>query len=282
MSNVNGILLFIIFLTFFILLVLIYKILKNILIINMEIPRVIHQIWIGKDIPPIVKLYMSTFKKQKGFEYKLWSNKDLTKDNFPITYKYIVKILSKKKIIYAMVADLMRLEILYHHGGIYIDATMERVKSLDKILKTKSPFIMSNEEPCGLKCRGEYNKLFISNSFIASIPGYKVLKRLLSDEYLKSIDFNLPANLATGPYYVRRGIKRHTDVKMLPTKYIYPFPFSEEENYDTCVSLEKKEGFRKVKYNNDKSYYIKFPCTCYKDDNVYIIKHWSVGGTWLK
>lgn len=245
----------------------------------MEIPRIIHQIWIGKAIPPIVKLYMKTFKNQRGFEYKLWSNKDLTENNFPITYRYIKKILSKKKVVYAMIADLMRLEILYHHGGVYVDTTMERLKSIEKILKTKSQFIMSNEEPCGLKCRGENNKLFISNSFIASIPEYKVLKRLLSEEYLKSIDFNLPANLATGPYYVRTGIKRHTDVKILPTKYIYPFDFEEQ---DPCVYLEKRKGFRKIKYNDEKNYYIKFPCTCYKDDNVYIIKHWSVGGTWIK
>lgn len=244
----------------------------------MEITRIIHQIWIGDSLPPILKLYMNTFKNQKGFQYKLWSNKDLTKDNFPITYKYIKKILSKKKVIYAMIADLMRLEILYHHGGIYVDTTMECVKPLDNILRNKSPFIMSNEEPCGLKCRGNEGKLFISNSFIASIPEYKVLARLLSDKYLESIDFNLPANMATGPYYVRKGIRRHSDVKMLPTKYIYPFGFEDE---DLCVSLEKKRSFKKVKYNDEKNYYIKFPCTCFKNENVYMIKHWSVGKTWL-
>lgn len=179
-----------------------------------SIPRIIHQIWIGKAIPPIVKLYMGTFKKQEGFKYKLWTNEDLNKDNFPITYKYIKKLLSKKKVVYAMIADLMRLEILYHYGGIYIDTTMECVKPLDFISNylKKYPFIMSNEENCGLRCRGNNGMLFISNSFIASVPKYKVLERLLSDKYLESIDFRLPANIATGPYYVRTGIK---DIMML-------------------------------------------------------------------
>jgi mannosyltransferase OCH1-like enzyme len=245
----------------------------------MEIPKIIHQIWIGKSIPPIIDLYMSTFRKQKGFKYRLWSNEDITPKNFPITYKYIKRLLSRKKVVYAMISDLMRLEILYHHGGIYVDTTMECVKSLKGILKSKSPFIMSNEETCGLKCRGEYDMLFISNSFIASIPKYKVLERLLSEKYLKSIDFKLPANIATGPYYVRKGIKRHNEVKMLPTKNIYPFHWEEE---DPSISLEKRKGFKKVKYNDEKQYYIKFPCSFYNNDNVYIIKHWSVGGTWLK
>lgn len=244
-----------------------------------DIPPIIHQIWIGKSIPPIIKLYMNTFKKQKGFIYKLWCNQDINKENFPITYKYIKRLLSKKKIIYAMIADLMRLEILYHHGGIYIDTTMECIKPLSFILKYKSPFIMSNEQKCGLKCRGKNNMLYITNSFIASIPGYKVLERLLSEKYLKSIDFNLPANIATGPYYVRSGIKRHNDVKILPTSYIYPFSPDKE---DPCVSVKKENGFRKVKYNDDKSYYIRFPCDVYKREKVYIVKHWSVGGTWIK
>lgn len=245
----------------------------------MEIPKIIHQIWIGNSMPPIIELYTESFKKQKGFKYRLWLNEDIKRENFPLTYKYIKRLLARKRVIYAMISDLMRLEILYHHGGIYVDTTMECVKSLNSILKDESPFIMSNENPCGLKCRGKYNKLFISNSFIASIPKYKVLERLLSEKYLKSIDFNIPANLATGPYYVRTGIKRHKDVKLLPTKYIYPFNYKDE---DPCISLEKKKGFRKVKYNDEKQYYIKFPCTFYKKENVYIIKHWSLGKTWIK
>lgn len=244
----------------------------------MEIPKIIHQIWIGDSLPPILKLYMSTFKNQKNFQYKLWRNKDLTKENFPITYKYIKKILSKKKIVYAMIADLMRLEILYHWGGIYVDTTMECLKPLDNLLKTKSPFIMCNEEPCGLKCRGDEGKLFMSIGFIASVPGYKVLKRLLSEKYLEKIDFDLPANMATGPYYVRKGIKRYSDVKLLPTKYIYPLGIEDE---DPCFSLEKNTGFKKVKYNNEKNYYIKFPCTYFKNEKVYMTKHWPTGKTWF-
>lgn len=47
-----------------------------------NIPKIIHQIWIGKDIPPIIDMYMDTFKRQKGFKYKLWSNSDLIPENF--------------------------------------------------------------------------------------------------------------------------------------------------------------------------------------------------------
>ena len=87
------------------------------------IPKIFHQIWIGSALPPVLKPFMNTFKKMPGYKYKLWKNTDLTEQNFPITWPYIQHIMARRKIIYAMIADLMRLEILYHYGGIYVDTT---------------------------------------------------------------------------------------------------------------------------------------------------------------
>ena len=240
------------------------------------IPKIIHQIWIGSSIPSIIKEYTKTFKYIPDFKYKLWGNKELNKTNFPLIWKYINKLLKKEKIVWAKIADLMRLEILYHHGGIYVDTTMEYIDDLDKYIDNTSKFIMSNELDCGLKCRGQSNKLYISNSFIASVPEYKVLGRLLSEEYLSKIDFKLPANIATGPYYVRTGIKNKSDVKMLPRKLIYPFNY-DLHIYDKCISYEAKPGFKKVNYFNQ-IWYIKIPCKTFSD--AIMIKHWDIGGTW--
>lgn len=242
------------------------------------IPKIIHQIWIGNTLPPIIKLYTSTFKNIPGYYYKLWGNDDLNSHNFPLTWKYISKLLKSEKIIWAKIADLMRLEILYHFGGVYVDTTMEYIKNLDKVINNTSKFIMSNESDCGLQCRGNRGKLFISNSFIASVPEYKVLKRLLSEEYLSNIDFSVPANIATGPYYVRTGIKRKSDVKMLPRKYIYAFSY-DLHDYDKCISYDEQPGFIKTKYFNQ-VWYIKYPCDSFKD--AVMIKHWDIGGTWRK
>ena len=249
------------------------------------IPKLIHQIWIGPRLPPILGKYCSTFKNMKGYRYKLWRTKDLHEANFPHTWKYIEKLLQAPKIIYAMIADLMRIEILYHHGGIYVDTSFEAVKNLDVILDhTKAKFIMSNELSCGLKCRGGDKKaLYISNSFIVSTPGYIVLSRLISNEYLSMIDFTTNANYATGPYYVRSGILSYKEIKILPTTMIYPYNYGEKNHnddfFDECFSLERKDGFRKYGYFNN-TYFLKFPCKAYP--NAIMIKNFEIGGTWKK
>lgn len=248
-----------------------------------HIPKMIHQIWIGTSIPPILKKYMSTFKNMKGYYYKVWMTKDLHEANFPKTWKYIKPLLHAPKPVYAMIADLMRLEILYHHGGVYVDTSFEAVKHLDTIIEsTNAKFIMSNELDCDLKCKGANKKPYISNSFIVSKPQYKVLERLLSEEYLSKIDFSAKANLATGPYYVRSGIKNKSDIKMLPTSMIYPYNYGDEEEmkkFDDCFSTEEKKGFRKYGYFNG-HYYIKFPCKAYP--KAVLIKNFEIGGTWKK
>jgi mannosyltransferase OCH1-like enzyme len=178
---------------------------------NNQIPKIIHQIWIGGEMPDILKVYTNEWKKMRGWDYKLWSNNDLHKDNFPITWNLIKKGLCLEKPIYAMIADLMRLEILYHHGGVYLDTTFEKVKNLNTLLEKRGyKFVMSNEIPDpDLKLR------YISNSFIASVPHYVVLKRLLRPKKLSEIDIHGRTNKQTGPYYVRSGIKRYILIVLL-------------------------------------------------------------------
>ncbi len=243
---------------------------------NNQIPKIIHQIWIGNEMPDILKVYTNEWEKMRGWDYKLWSNNDLHKDNFPITWGLIKKIMCLEKPVYAMIADLMRLEILYHHGGVYLDTTFEKVKNLNTLLEKKGyKFVMSNEiQDPDLKLR------YISNSFIASVPRYVVLKRLMSPKKLAKIDIHGRANKQTGPYYVRTGVKKKKEVTLIPTKKIYPYSIVEEEKgiMCPCVSLTRKRGFKRYIFFG-KTYYIKYPCRAYP--SAYMIKQWNIGGTWL-
>ena len=234
-------------------------------------------------MPSIIKYYTSTFKKleDEGFEYRLWGNEDINEINFPKTFTTINKLLSRTKILYAQIADIMRLEILYNHGGIYVDTTMEYIGNIDNIPIDEYPFILSNEKNCGLDCVGKYDKKFISNSFIASVPRYIVLERLLDKKKMDEILINYnnyPVNVLSGPYYLRRGIEDESEVKVLDINLIYPFNYENEDNFDKCLSYDEKIGYEKEQYF-DNVFYIKKPCDEYKDSVM--IKHWDVGGSWI-
>ena len=59
------------------------------------------------------------------YEYYLWTEHNITRENFPVSYDLMQTLLEfNKKSPYnkmAMVADIARNEIVYRHGGFYFD-----------------------------------------------------------------------------------------------------------------------------------------------------------------
>ena len=147
------------------------------------IPKLVHLIWIGgQDYPDYFKLFLKSFYDYlPEFTIKVWGDKELTRKNFPKTYSYIQKAkkVHGKQLIddegnkkytlkgepmtyskWAQITDLMRLEIVYNHGGFYFDTTFEILKPMYTLLnKRQHRFIGCNEVP-RFK---DYGKL--SNSF---------------------------------------------------------------------------------------------------------------------
>lgn len=271
------------------------------------IPKKVHLIWIGERPPPdyFTKLFFKSFQKfMPDFEIILWSNEDLTPNNFPLTWKYIQKAkeihgiqlvnedgnkmydkdrnpLTHNK--YAQITDLMRLEIVFREGGFYFDTTFEILKPMYNLLNKNKKFIGCNEIP------RFKNIPYLSNSFFGATKKNPILKRLLSKGYLDSIDLwsDQIAN-ETGPYYLRSGILSNDNDKVLifPTKYFYPFiePFDSEtknppyrkSSKNKCHSIKKKR--RTNKLQNSKGY-LTYPCKKYPKS--YALKHWQLGKSWL-
>ena len=259
------------------------------------IPKIIHQIWIGSDTPPRLNmLYINTCSNMDGWEHRLWKNADITKKNFPITYPYIQKIIKVGKDLgivnkkYAQIADLMRLEILYQNGGVYIDTTAECLKNLDKLFnKQNITFAISNEDPCEFNCVNSEGEHYISNSFIASSKKNPILKKILSKKILSNIDlYSTKINKETGPYFVGRNLVKLKDdyhITMIPTKLIYPHGYKNmyrsRNAFDRCFKYSPNSKMNlELKNNHDDSIYIQYPCISYP--NSFIIKHFEVGGSW--
>jgi len=99
------------------------------------IPKIIHQLWIGPKSPP--SKHMNTWKdKNTHMEYIQWNEKEIAKRNFRFECQEKIDDMAEIN----GKADIMRWEILYHYGGVFLDADSICIESIDDCLMTTKAF----------------------------------------------------------------------------------------------------------------------------------------------
>lgn len=93
---------------------------------NQSIPKEIHYIWFGRgEKSDLIKKCIETTKEILGD----WEIKEWNEDNYDIERsKYMKEAYDCKK--YAFAADFARYDILYNHGGVYLDTDVELIKRI--------------------------------------------------------------------------------------------------------------------------------------------------------
>lgn len=86
-------------------------------------------IWIDGNLPPVKQTILDMNKKlYPDYEWRIWTIKDVTPENFPYTHDLLLNIYKMENISKfskrATMADAMRQELIYHHGGFYMDSSM--------------------------------------------------------------------------------------------------------------------------------------------------------------
>ena len=106
----------------------------------MNIPKIIHQIWLGPRTRP--QFWMDTWKidylnNYPDWEYRLWTEKEV-KELTLVNKKFYNRLAKNNKRYdkFAGMADILRYEILYQFGGVFIDADSIWMnnKNLDDLL----------------------------------------------------------------------------------------------------------------------------------------------------
>lgn len=97
-----------------------------------NIPRKIHYIWLGNR--PLDKVSLKCLKSWEYFlpDYEIvrWGDKEC--ETIIQGNKYARQAYDAKK--YAFVSDYLRVYILYHYGGIYMDTDVQIFKPIDRFL----------------------------------------------------------------------------------------------------------------------------------------------------
>jgi|Laugresbdmm110sn_2_1035109.scaffolds.fasta_scaffold02392_5 mannosyltransferase OCH1-like enzyme len=100
-----------------------------------NIPKIIHQIWIGTKPRP--SKFMDTWKNMNpDFEYIYWSEDEIIKRGLKLECLKQVDLIEEIN----GKADIIRWEILYHYGGVFIDADSICIEPIDNYLMNKKAF----------------------------------------------------------------------------------------------------------------------------------------------
>ena len=183
----------------------------------LRIPKIIHQIWVGnKPLPEKYKHWQKTWQSLPGWQYKLWTDKEV--ENFPLinqTLYYQEKNMGAR-------ADLLRIEILYKEGGLYVDTDFECIKpEMFDVLNHAYDFY------CGLTPL-DCKKFVINNAIIGSIPGHPVLKGCIENAALQkpTLTYEGGQIVMKGPGLLTAMILEHANKNykdiVLPPTFFYP------------------------------------------------------------
>ena len=142
-----------------------------------QIPKIIHQIWVGgHEMPEHCKQFVQEMKElNPDYEHKLWGNEIFTevyKDD-PFLQNYITDPELYK---WAFISDRIRMLLLRDYGGIYCDVDAKPVKSWNFILDQLSP---QHTFFSGLK-PSQNNNTLVDCTVYGAAPGSRIILECLN------------------------------------------------------------------------------------------------------
>lgn len=178
--------------------------------------KIIHFIWvhpktrghiaIPKNIPPIqLEIIDCARQTHPTWEIKVWQD-PIETDGF-LLEKYWSKANSG-----AQYADLLRLDVLYRFGGVYVDSDLRLLKPLDDLAQ-KFDFFIASED-------GHH----LSNGLIGARKECPILRHLIEQLVNNEPNWSLPPNITTGPNFFTHHLKWRKEITVLPRETFYPYP----------------------------------------------------------
>lgn len=203
-----------------------------------RIPRIIHQIWLGGEVPQKYHKWMAEWASLKGWEYKLWTDDDVEFINLHNRDLYRLSTNKGEQ------SDMLRLEILNQYGGIYVDVDYE-CKNIDVFEELHNQYdFYIGFEPVEHGVIATKNMFKMCNALIGSIPHHPLIKHLIINmkaNYLAYRPFKGTLE-RSGPSYLTRIICEYimcsSDLyrnMYLPCTFLYPFT---ERDLSSGVELE--------------------------------------------
>lgn len=169
-----------------------------------SIPQVFHQVWIGPaPLPAEFDDYRDSWLRfHPGWEVRLW-----TEETLPGGLRSAVVYDRARRPVER--ADVLRLEVLWRYGGVYVDIDMECLKPIDRLVEGHD-FVGTEIKP------GR-----ITNTVIGAAPGHPVLDRALSDLRPHDPGARFDKN-RSGPHFLDSVARQYPGLRTYPPRFFYP------------------------------------------------------------
>lgn len=186
---------------------------------NPNIPKILHQIWIGPK--PAPTNLMNTWKAaHPNFEYILWTEAEIERRGLSfVCQKQIADIpeINGK-------ADIIRWEILYQMGGYFVDADSICIEPFDELFEGKSAFATFENE--------NMRKDLIATGTMGFVPQHPLVFDILcwisSTEQAAKLIRETRAWYSVGPGLLTNMLNtgKYKDVFVFPSHLFLPLHFT--------------------------------------------------------
>lgn len=176
------------------------------------IPKKIHYFWFGGNpIPDRYQRWMESWHRLcPDYEIIQWNEKnyDITKND------YMRQAYENKK--WGFVPDYARIDVVYTHGGIYLDTDVELIQNLDDLLYQKG------------FAGFEAGNIVTFGSGFGAVKGLEILKEMMQDyENQQFVKEDGSLNLVPSPFYQTKvleanGLIRNGEYQVVKDMTIYP------------------------------------------------------------
>lgn len=188
------------------------------------IPKFIHLIWLGSPLPERCKAIVSSWEKyHPDWTVKVWTDADAA------SFRLTNQIAFDRAQNYGEKSDILRYEILYRIGGLYVDTDFECLQSFDDLHK-------SCEFYTGI---GQSINPQLWIGLIGSRPGHPILKATIDnlrmgpgDQDFERIMNDTGAYLFTRMFFEIAPNCPHGTIIPFPVTYFYPFPGGQRHRKD--------------------------------------------------
>lgn len=193
------------------------------------LPKNIHQIWFGGNPP---KRLMNRIERlHPDWNYQLW-----TEDNLPFRL-YNQKLFDEARYP-AERSDILRYELLYEYGGIYLDADCFALRPLTSFMRDSFSTFENEQRIPGL----------VQNGMMGFTPKHPILKEIMYRiKTTVVLRHNINCCGSTGPYLlsnVLKEAKEEEGILLYPSQDLLPLHHSQMSLYSPEQALDyaKKKG----------------------------------------